>query len=163
MILWLLGDLPDGGLPFLDDQFTQIAVRYPGNIEIPEDFPCGVTVVTEDAKLVPDHVLDFAAEVIEAPDPHLFMSLSAQSDDMVFMNWDESDEMYRYLLNFNKREIPVYDMETFELLEIGNTPDFETLVASIIDRVTKEVLRVVREEMQDAPRTRRARPAAKRV
>lgn len=119
-----------------------------------------VTVVTEDAKNVPDAILDEISELIENPRPDDYVTAMAEDTDVVFMGWDGSTRRYRQLRALNDRGVGVLDLKDgFQELVIEGTPDIDQLVAQITTRVTSEVLKVVRAEMQETARPRRRRNA----
>jgi hypothetical protein len=159
--LYIYGVLDEAGLPYLPDSFNQIVLSDESLTSGIPELPASVIVITRVIAQLSDDVLEAAAEVIEDPDPYTRMSIMASLDDMVFMAWDESDEMYRHLQWFNARGIPVYDMEDdFKELEIGKP---EVDVEAIIESVTERVLRTVRAEIAELTTRRRSRSTAKKV
>ena len=154
MRLLVMGDIPVGSMPDVPDEVTS-GVFYVGTTTVmPENLPFSCTVVTEDASSLPEGLLEQVTDLVEDPDPLAFIALTATSEDLVFMPWDDSAEMYGHLKWFNSRDITVFDMlDGYQVLEIGGVPDISSMVSEITRRVTRDVLKTIRAEMaKDSPK-----------
>jgi hypothetical protein len=161
MRLFIFGQLEKDDMSYLPDSFNQIVISDKSLANGLPDFPSAVVVIAINNSQLSDEVLEAAAEVIEDEDPYTRMALMADAEDMVFMAWDDSDEMYRHLQWFNARDIPVYDMnDDFREMVIGK-PEID--VEAIIEAVTERVLKVVREEIATLTTRRRSRSSGKKV
>lgn len=121
-------------------------------------------LVTTDAENIPEEVLEELAEITVSPDPITALLNSLTDSDVVFLSWDDSNYCYRALRLFSSTGATTVDMsDGFQILEIGDSPDFDVLVDELTQRVTAEVLKVVRAEIKEAMSSRRWRSTSKRA
>lgn len=168
MRLFLIGavddDDDDDDLELLPNEVREIIIAAPASDPVylwATGTGVPVTVVTDDAGSVPDAILEELSELIENPRPDDYVTAMAEDTDLVCMAWDGSANRYRQLRSLNDRGVAVLDhSDGYQELVIEGTPDIDQLVAQITTRVTAEVLKVVRQEMQETARPRRRRNAA---
>lgn len=121
-------------------------------------------LITTDAENIPEELLEQLAEITVSQDPLRESLTSLTDNDVVFLAWDDSDFSYRALRSLSATGATVVDMtDGFQILEIGDAPDFDLLVDELTKRVTAEVLKVVRAEIKEAMSSRRWRSTAKRA
>ena len=111
-----------------------------------------------------DEVLESVSQVVEVDDPRGYMAEVAEEDDLVFMAWDNSETAYDNLRTLTKKDVHVLDMnDGFRELVIDQTPDYDDLVANLTARITANVLKTLRAEMQELSRNRRYRSGSPKV
>jgi len=164
MRLFIIGSIPDGGFPYLPDDFTQIFVKFPVGEDMSTSFEVPVVIVATDPTVIPTALLEVIQEVVQAENPWDYMAEEATEDDLVFMDWDSTDAMYERLSVLVTNDVEVYDMsDNFKILEIGDMLDLDRLVAVITKRVTKDVLRVLRSELAELINPRRTWQTGRKV
>lgn len=117
-----------------------------------------VTAVVSDPAELSDAILEEISELIEDAKPDDAAIAMARFGDVVFLAWDGSTRRYAQLRALKDRGIGVLDIaDGYQELVIDGSPDIDQMVQQITARVTAEVLKVVRQEMQDLMRQRRRR------
>lgn len=123
---------------------------------VAQDVP--VTAIVHSAEDVSDEILEEISELVEHPNPAALAADIARFGDVVFLAWDGSASRYECLRTLKDKGIGVLDIsDGYQELVIDGMPDIDQMVAQITARVTSEVLRVVRQEMQEMLRSRRRR------
>lgn len=121
-------------------------------------------VVTSDASSVPEELLDALADVIEVEDPIDYVISRGIPGDIACFAYDDSDHAYQILDRLNRSGVTVFDPDD-EWVEvvIDKELSMEDLVNTITQRVTQDVLRVIRAELADTQRRGRFRSPAPRA
>lgn len=109
-------------------------------------------VVTSDAGNIPEGLLDSLSDVIEVDDPVEYVISRGIPGDLACLDYDDSDESYRLLERLNNSGVTVLDVSD-EWIEVvlDKKMEIEDLVNTITQRVTADVLRVLRAEFGDTP------------
>lgn len=164
MRLIVIGAEPDEDEDFPElppNEVREIIVAAPASDPvylwaIGQDVP--VTAIERRAEDVSDEILEGISELIEHPNPGAKAADMAQFGDVVFLSWDGSAERYEMLRALKDKGVGVLDIsDGYQELVIEGMPDLDQMVAQITARVTAEVLKAVRQEMQEMQRTRRRR------
>jgi Fe-S cluster assembly scaffold protein SufB len=149
------------------DEFTQMIIADTGSLE---DFPAEeanrvpTQVVTASADEIPENLLNQVSDVIEDEDPVAYVISRGIPGDVALFAYDDSDESYRVLERLNKQGVTVLDTEDdYVEVSIDQEMSMEDLIETITQRVTADVLRIVRQELADTPRRARFRSPAPRA
>ena len=150
-------------LPELPDEFTQLILSMPASESVLSwalEQAAPVVIVSTATKDISEEVLEEIAEVIETPDPDTYCASLAERGDLAMLAWADTPERHRQLRMLTSQDVPVLDIaDDFQELVLDDTPDIDDIVA----RVTAEVLKTVRAEIQEMLRSRRFRSAANKV
>lgn len=149
------------------DEFSQMVLADTGELE---DFPAEeanrvpTVIVTCSPSEIPETLLNQVSDVIEDDDPVSYAVSRGIPGDVAVMSYDESDESYAILERLNKQGVTVLDCDD-EFIEIAIDQEIsmEDLIETITQRVTADVLRIVRQELGDTPRRGRFRSPAPRA
>jgi len=166
MNLLVLGttEFPD---EFPWEQFSAMYVADDGSLE---DFPAEeanrlpTTVVTDNPDEVPETLLNQVNDVITDESPVDYVVSRGIPGDVAIMVYDDSQESYDRLNRLNTAGVSVMDPED-EWVEvvIDKEITIENLIETITQRVTADVLRIIRQELSDTPRRGRFRSPAPRA
>ena len=149
------------------DEFSQMFIADNGELE---DFPAeeanrvATVVVTASPDGIPEDLLNQIKDVVEDEDPLGYVISRGIPGDVALMSYDDSDDAYRVLERLNKQGVTVLDASD-EYVEVTIDQDIsmEDLIETITQRVTADVLRIVRAELSDTPRRGRFRSPAPRA
>jgi len=148
-------------LPDLSDAVAELYVSLPASDVITSwAFSLGipVTIVT-DTELSED-VLENAADLISVVDRDAYCVSLAQLGDLVLMGWTDTPKQYTYLQILASKGVTSLDMaDEYQELVVDAVPYIDEVIA----RVTAEVLKTVRSEMQEMFRSRRFRNTSNKV
>ena len=149
------------------EEFSQMYVADTGDLE---DFPSEdanrvpTVVVTAAPDGVPEDLLNQVSDLIEDEDPVAYVISRGIPGDVALMSYDDSDEAYRVLERLNKQGVTVLDAsDEYVEVTIDQEISMEDLIETITQRVTADVLRIVRAELSDTPRRGRFRSPAPRA
>lgn len=121
-------------------------------------------LVTSDVESVPEDLLNSLAEIVEDEDPLNFVISRGMPGDLAALVWDDTDETYEILERLNKAGVTVMDpSDTWVEIVIDKTLDFENLINVVVERVTADVLRAVRAELDTPGRRARFRSQTRRA
>lgn len=164
MRLYVIGAEPDEDEEFPElppNEVREIIVAAPASEPVylwalSQEVP--VTAIVRSAAEVSDEILEGISEIVEHPNPGAKAADMALFGDVVFLSWDGSADRYEILRALKDKGIGVLDIaDGYQELVIDGMPDIDQMVAQITTRVTAEVLKVVRQEMQEMQRPRRRR------
>ena len=149
------------------EEFAQMYVADTGDLEsFPAEEANRVTTVVVSASPdeIPETLMNQVSDVIEEEDPVAYVISRGIPGDVALMNYDDSDESYRILERLHKQGVTVLDASD-EYVEVTIDQDIsmEDLIETITQRVTADVLRIVRAELSDTPRRGRFRSPAPRA
>lgn len=166
MNLVVVGDVARR-IPELDDDVEQVYLvetRRLSTATWAAENAASVSLVTADAEAVDDDVLLAVNDVEVTADPLSHVLSVTCDEDVVLMDWDESDAKYLALQKFLGIGAAVLDAaDDFRSMEIGPTPDMNHMIDHLTRRITADVLRTIRAEIADTLTSRRYRSAAKRA
>jgi hypothetical protein len=157
-------DFPD---EFPWEEFSAMYVADDGSLE---DFPAEEAnrlttyVVTNQPDEVPETLINQVDDIIFDESPIDYVVSRGIPGDVAVMGWDESDEAYERLERLNTAGVAVLDPDD-EWVEvvIDKEVSIENLIETITQRVTADVLRILRQELGDTPRRGRFRSPAPRA
>lgn len=152
-----LPDLPDDiGQIYLatDDTDTRM-------LEWAFEQTAGVVLVGSlELDITEDQIEDQIEDVVDTDDPSGYMIGLITATDLAFMAWADTDTRHKELSALTAKGVTVLDMtDGYQRLVLDDRPDMESMIRQITARVTADVLKTVRAEMQDMLRTRRHRPS----
>lgn len=165
MKLIVLGNVFED-LPDLPDEFTQILVssENPQIVEWALESIAPVVLVAPEVSALSDEILDELSEVVESDDPDTYIVDAAVAGDLAFITWEDTPVRYRQLTSLLKKNVAVLDMaDGYQELAIEDTADLEALAKELTTRITADVLKTVRAEMQEMLRSRRFRSSGPKV
>ena len=149
------------------EEFSQMYGADAGELE---DFPAEeanrvpTVVVTASPDGVPEDLLNQVSDLIEDADPVAYVISRGIPGDVALMNYDDSDESYRVLERLHKQGVTVLDAsDEYVEVTLDQEMSMEDLIETITQRVTADVLRVIRQELSDTPRRGRFRSPAPRA
>lgn len=149
------------------EQFSQMYVADDGYLE---DFPAEdanrlpTIIVTSTPDEVPETLLNQVADVITDENPIDYVISRGIPGDIAVMDWDDTDLAYDRLERLNNAGVAVLDPEDdWVEVVIDKEVSIENLIETITQRVTADVLRIVRQELGDTPRRGRFRSPAPRA
>lgn len=138
------------------DKFDSMYIADTGSLdEFPSEDANRLTtyVVTAEAESVPETLLNQVEEVIEDEDPVNYVLSRGIPGDIAALVWDESDEAYERLERLGKSGVTVLDpSDTWVEVVINKDLTIEAVIDTITQRVTADVLRIVRAELESRPR-----------
>ena len=145
------------------DQFAQMYIADDGSLE---DFPAEeanrlpTVLVTDNPDEVPETLLNQIKDVITDESPIDYVVSRGIPGDVAVMVYDDSQESYDRLNLLNTAGVSVMDPED-EWVEvvIDKEITIENLIDTITQRVTADVLRIVRQELETHRRGRFRSPA----
>ena len=148
-------------------EFSQMIVVDDGELE---DFPAEeanrvpTTVVTAGPDEVPENLLNQVSDVLVDEDPMAYVISRGIPGDVALFAYEDSDEGYTILERLNRQGVTVLDTnDEFIEVTIDQEISMEDLIETITQRVTADVLRIVRQELSDTPRRGRFRSPAPRA
>lgn len=155
LLILSVSEFPD---EFPWDRFTTMYIADTGDLD---DFPAEEAnrlttyVVTSEPDAVSENLLNQVADIIEVDDPVRYVVSRGIPGDVAVLSWDESDDSYKTLERLNKSGVTVLDTSD-EWVEVVIDKDvsIEDIVNTITERVTADVLRIVRAELGDTPSRR---------
>lgn len=146
------------------DQFTNMYVADDGSLE---DFPdedanrLTTFLVTDSPDDLPETLLNQVREVIEDESPIDYVVSRGIPGDVAVMIWDDDEITYDRLDRLNRAGVTVLDAaDDWVEVTIDKEVSIENLIETITERVTADVLRIVRQELGDTPRRGRFRSPA---
>lgn len=159
------------GVEFSEDYpWEEFATMYVADVGQLDDFPAEeanrvpTVVVTGNPDAVPEDLLNQISDLIEDEDPLAYVISRGIPGDVALMSYDDSDAAYRILERLNKQGVTVLDAsDDFVEVTLDQEMSMEDLVQTITQRVTADVLRIVRQELSDTPRRGRFRSPAPRA
>lgn len=111
-------------------------------------------LVTASPDEIPESLLNVAASFIEVEDPIAYVVSRGIPGDVAVMAYSDTEEDYEVLERLNKAGITVMDpQEEWIEVVIDKTVHIEDVIDAIAERVTADVLRILRAE-QDTPNRR---------
>lgn len=143
------------------EQFSNMYIADTGHLD---DFPAEdanrltTYVVTNNPDGVPEELLNQINDLIEDEDPANYVVSRGIPGDLGVFVWDDSDEAYRILDRLNRAGVTVLDPED-EWVEVVIDKDLsmEDVIDTITERVTADVLRIIRAELAGDTPSRRGR------
>lgn len=154
-------DVPD--LPDLPDDVSEIVLTLPSPEEVVqwaiEQGP-SVSLVTREGADLDDETLESVTELIETDDPVAWCATLVTEGDLALIGWDDSDTQHTLLASLTSLGVRALDLtDGYQELVLDASIDVDEIVA----RVTSEVLKIVRSEMQEMLRSRRYRSSGPKV
>ena len=126
-----------------------------GSLEaLPDDEAAHIPiyVVTADPESLPEALLDQVSDVTEDEDPLAYVISRGIPGDVALLAYEDSDESYRVLERLNRQGVTVLDTnDDYVEVTIDEEMSMEDLIETITQRVTADVLRIVRQELGDTP------------
>jgi hypothetical protein len=134
-------------------------------VEIDEDDAAQVPTyfVTSDPGAVSEDLLNALADLVTDENPLDYVISRGIHGDIAVMQWDDSDDAYAILERLNKAGVTVMDAsDGWTEVVIDKSVSFEDLIEVIVARVTADVLKTVRAELDTPGRRGRFRSPAPR-
>lgn len=164
LLVLSIAEFPDA---FPRDQFDHAYVADTGNLA---DYPIDeldqmpTYLITDDPDAVPEQHLNAATDLIEVEDPVAYVISRGIPGDVAVLAYDDSDSSYAVLERLNRAGITVLDpSEDWIEVVIDKSVQIEDVIDAITERVTADVLRIVRAELADTPRRGRFKSPAPRA
>ena len=137
------------------EEFSQMIVADTGELaDFPEDEATNTPtyVVTASPESVPEALLNQVSDVIEVEDPIAYVISRGIPGDVALFAYEDTDESYGILERLNKQGVTVLDTnDDYVEVTIDQEMSIEDLIETITQRVTADVLRIVRQELGDTP------------
>lgn len=137
------------------EEFTQMIIADTGGLEdFPDDEATHVPtyVVTNNPEKVPEALLNQVSDVVEDEDPTAYVISRGIPGDVALFAYEDTDESYGILQRLNKQGVTVLDTnDDYVEVTIDEEMSLEDLIDTITQRVTADVLRIVRQELGDTP------------
>jgi len=137
------------------EEFSQMVIADTGELDDADadNFDEVTTViVSAHADQIPESLLNQVSDVIEDEDPLAYVISRGIPGDVALLGYDDTDESYRILERLNKQGVTVLDTnDDYVEVTIDQEMSIEDLIDTITERVTADVLRIVRQEFSDTP------------
>lgn len=137
------------------EEFTQMIIADTGSLEaLPDDDATHIPiyVVTADPEGLSEALLDQVSDVVEDEDPLAYVISRGIPGDVALLAYEDTDDSYRVLQRLNKQGVTVLDTnDDYVEVTIDEEMSLEDLIDTITQRVTADVLRIVRQELSDTP------------
>lgn len=147
--------------PELTDLVSEVVISLPASEIVTEwVFSLGIPVTIVTDTELDEETLENASELVTVADRDSYCVSLAQLGDLVLMGWSDTDKQYKYLQILASRGVASLDMaDEYQELVVDAVP----YIDEVISRVTAEVLKTVRAEMQEMFRSRRFRNSSGKV
>ena len=149
------------------EEFSQMIVVDDGELE---DFPAEEAnrvptyIVSAASDEIPETLLNQVSDVLDDDDPMAYVISRGVPGDVALLAYEDTDECYRILERLNKQGVTVLDTnDDYIEVTIDQEMSIEDLIETITQRVTADVLRIVRQELGDTPKRGRFRSPAPRA
>lgn len=139
-------DLPEG-------DYDEIIITSTGSIDWASLQTASIFLITTEEDAGQSELLDEVnrIELIDEPEKHA--ATFVDCEDLVFMEWNDSDSHHEILQTLIDNDVTVLDTtDEYSHLVIDTTPDVDALVKQITAKVTAEVLKIVRAEIAELTR-----------
>lgn len=148
-------------LPDLSDAVAEIVISMPASKVITDwVFSLGIPVTIVTDSELDEELLENASDLISVVDRDAYCVSLAQLGDLVLMGWTDTTKQYTYLQILASKGVTSLDMaDEYQELVVDAVPYIDEVIA----KVTAEVLKTVRSEMQEMFRSRRFRNTANKV
>jgi len=133
--------------PELTDLVSEVVISLPASEIVTEwVFSLGIPVTIVTDTELDEETLENASELVTVADRDSYCVSLAQLGDLVLMGWSDTDKQYKYLQILASRGVASLDMaDEYQELVVDAVP----YIDEVISRVTAEVLKTVRAEMQE--------------
>jgi hypothetical protein len=123
-----------------------------------------VILVLSDPSTLAEEYLEEVSEILESDNPEQTMLELINEDDVALVSWDDTPKAHAQLSALCAKDVGIMDMaDEYKQIVMDTSTDINALVKEITAKVTADVLKTVRAEMQELVRSRRFRSGPPKV